>query len=242
MQLTLLEPGGGGTKDEIGSSLDMATEEIEPAPLPAGIEGILISQEPAVSQDDAVTFGVERHRLCYRRSIVLDGEVLQGDSLPSYHQGIGPEGSHVVEQGMVVEGDDGPLPVLPYDPQVAYMIGNHHLFVIGSLPDKNLREEVGIKGPHRINRLLQRPVITPTPLIYHNPFHRYGGRYAHQVRHQAIEIKLQVGVALAVPVVGLLTRIMFLQPAVGNAISITVNIGVIGTILRPPSYILLAVD
>ena len=44
VDITLLEPGGGRSENEIGRTFDIALVEIEPAVLPSGIDGVLIAQ------------------------------------------------------------------------------------------------------------------------------------------------------------------------------------------------------
>src|SRR5690554_2869827 len=148
MDPTVFKPGGGGTEDEVGGSFNITVVEIEPGIFTSRVNSILVSQEPAVDQHNTVPLCMQRHRLCHHGCIVLDGEVLKRDITASDLQGVGLEGAHLIDQRMVVVGDDGLLPVFSGDGQITEIIGDDDLFVVDTLLDEDGGGEIGIKSSY----------------------------------------------------------------------------------------------
>ena len=82
-----------------------------------------MTNDTAVDNLDAITFGMEADSLSQSGGVVLNGEVLQGDVVTLHLEGIGAEGAHRLLSwggcseddlhiGMVVVGDDCLLPAL----------------------------------------------------------------------------------------------------------------------------------
>jgi len=60
--------------------------------------------------------------------------------------------------------------------------------------------------------------------------------------HQSVEIYFQDGVPFVVPVVCFFAGIIFLEPSVGDAITILIAVQAVCFVFRPTTHILLAVD
>ena len=71
---TPLEPCRRRTEDEVGGTLDVAIGKIEARTGHAGVDGVLIAQDAAVDELQAVAFGMQGHGLSALCGIVFDGE------------------------------------------------------------------------------------------------------------------------------------------------------------------------
>ncbi|MPM98535.1 hypothetical protein SDC9_145723 [bioreactor metagenome] len=254
MDITVFKPYCGGTEDKIGSTLYITTVKIEPGIFSSGIEGILITQERAVFQNDPVTFGVQCHRLCYYGRIVYDGDIFQCDVVAPDLHGICPESTHVVDQCMIVVGDDGFFPALTHDFEVAHIVGNDDLLIIGTLLDEDRGNIVRIESSHSINGLLQRGKITFPTFVNHKTLllfccvvsfiflHNLLTVARHQMFHPAVEIYFQEGVPFVVQVRCCFAGMIFIEPSIGDAVTILIAIKVVDLVFRPSPNILLAVD
>ena len=79
VDMAVLEPCRRGSEDEVGGALDITIFKVHARARHSGVDGVLIAQQAAVQQNDAVSLGVEGHGLAELRGVVLDGDVLERD-------------------------------------------------------------------------------------------------------------------------------------------------------------------
>ena len=60
----------------------------------ACVDGVLMADETAVDEHEAVAFGMKGHGLTQTGRVVLDGDVLQRDVVALNLQRVGAEGAH----------------------------------------------------------------------------------------------------------------------------------------------------
>ena len=128
----VLKPGGGGAEDEVGGAADVTALEVKSCVGHACVNGVLMTDQLAVDKDQAVAFGVQGYGLSETGGVVLDGEVFQGDVVGLDLEGVGTEGTHFIDIGVVVVGDDGLVAVLATEFDVLEPLGDDEFFLIGT--------------------------------------------------------------------------------------------------------------
>ena len=110
MNGALLKPCCRRTKDEVGGALDIAVVKEQARSLHTRINGVLMTQETAVDEFQAVALCMQGHSLSQTGGIILYRQVLESDVVGIHPDGIGAEGSHpqacrrIEDVGMVVVG------------------------------------------------------------------------------------------------------------------------------------------
>ena len=89
--LAVFEPCRRGTKDEVGSALDIAVLEVETRLGITCIDGVLMTQETAIDERQAVTLGMQGHSLSQAGGIILNRDILQRNLAALNLQGKGAE-------------------------------------------------------------------------------------------------------------------------------------------------------
>ncbi len=96
MDRTIVEQDDRGTEDEVGGTLDAAVDNMHARDVALGEEGVLVADECAAAQQDAVAPGFERHGLPHPAGVVLDGEPLDPDVVGLDGEGPAIVGGHFV--------------------------------------------------------------------------------------------------------------------------------------------------
>ena len=96
IDVALLEPSRRRAEDEICRSLDIAIAEVEARMGIAGVYRILMTKETAVQECQPVTLSMQSHSLPQSGGVILDSEILEGDTGTLDLQRIGAEGAYLL--------------------------------------------------------------------------------------------------------------------------------------------------
>ncbi len=117
MYLAVFEPCRRRTEDKVGGALDITVLEKQPRAGYAGVYCVLMAEQTAVYEYQAVALCVQCHGLTEACRVVLDGDVLECDAASFHLHRICSESAHafarerIDDVGMVIVGDDGGVAV-----------------------------------------------------------------------------------------------------------------------------------
>jgi len=127
--MTSFKPGGGRAEDKVGGALDVALLVVLPALLVGSEQSVLVAQQPAPAEHRPVTVRMNCHRLPQRTGAVLEGDILGCESRTLNPDSIGTEGSHIVQTGIIVPGDDSLPRALSLHEKVGHPRRDENLFL-----------------------------------------------------------------------------------------------------------------
>ena len=139
-----LEPSRGGAEDKVGGAADVAVLEEETGSSHARVDSVLMADETAVDEGEAITLGMQGYGLSQTGSVILDGDILQRDVVTLDLQCISSESAHRLEAWgssaeenlhvrMVVVGDDGVLGTLTTDFNILQPLGDDEFLFVGAV-------------------------------------------------------------------------------------------------------------
>lgn len=141
--VTVLKPSGGGTEDKVGRPLDIAVLEIVTTFGITSIDGVLMSEETAVDEGQPVAFRMQGDSLSQSGSVILDGDILQGDAISLDLEGIGTESTHpltgrcIDDIRMIIPCDDGVVTILTAYLDIRQPLWDDEFLLIGAFLDKD---------------------------------------------------------------------------------------------------------
>src|SRR5690606_32938647 len=89
VDMTIFKQDRSCTEDKICGAFNITVDKIHPGMFSTGIHSVLVADEPAVSENSAVSFYVKRYCLPHRACSILKRDVLGIKFISHYPHGIG---------------------------------------------------------------------------------------------------------------------------------------------------------